>query len=86
MVYFRISEDEFTKFCNLCEAQGARSLSELARSAVYAMIQPNGKPLKEDISQRLIDLEQSIIELNCHLRTLTQSQDRGANRVFGEKL
>jgi len=72
VVYFRLSEDEFAKFCNLCEAHGARSLSDLARIAVYAMLQPSGKDTKEGLSQRLTNLERSILELNDHLRTLTQ--------------
>jgi hypothetical protein len=86
VVYFRISEDEFTKFSNFCKAQGARSLSELARIAVYAMMQPSGKELEGSISQRLTDLEQSILELNYHLRTLTQVQANQSKPLDKEKL
>lgn len=71
IVYFRISEDEFTKFCDLCEEQGVRSLSELARLAVRAMLQPERK---SDLSERLNELERCILELNHHLKSLPQVQ------------
>lgn len=88
VVYFRISEEEFTKFCDLCEEQGARSLSELARIAVYAMLQPAGDGLKDgkDISRRLSDLERSILELNDHLRTLTQVPENESKQIYRGKL
>lgn len=74
VVYFRISEEEFTKLCGLREAQGARSLSEVARSAVYAMMQPHAGTVKENIAERLDELERCLSEMNHHLKTLTESQ------------
>jgi DNA-binding transcriptional regulator GbsR (MarR family) len=38
LVYFRITEDEFHQFANVCEQEGARSISDLARSAVQRLI------------------------------------------------
>lgn len=72
LVYFRISEDEFNKFCGLCEAQGIRSLSELARLAVRSMLE-SGRTT--DLSERLSELERCILELNSHLRALPQVQE-----------
>jgi hypothetical protein len=69
IVYFRISEEEFTKFCGLCEAQGVRSLSELARLAVRSMLQSG---TMSDVSDRLGGLERSILELNHQLKALPQ--------------
>jgi hypothetical protein len=74
VVYFRISEEEFTKLCGLCEAQGARNLSELARSAIHALMQPHVNTVKEDISQRLSELERCLSEMNHHLKTLMENQ------------
>lgn len=76
VVYFRISEQEFAELCDLREARGARSLSELARSAVYAMMQPtpHATPLKEDISERLNELERCLSEMNHHLQILTKGR------------
>ena len=38
LVYFRISEDEFQQIQQLCAVTGARSISEMARSAVQKHI------------------------------------------------
>lgn len=35
IVYFRVSEEEFKRFTDLCKLRGARSLSDLFRSAVH---------------------------------------------------
>ena len=77
VVYFRISEEEFTELCDLREARGARSLSELARTAVYAMMQPDAVQsggIKEELSERLQGVERCLAEMNHHLKTLTKSQ------------
>jgi len=82
VVYFRISEQEFTELCDLREARGARSLSELARTAVYAMMQPHtgmaagplAGAIKEELSERLEGVERCLTEMNHHLKTLTKSQ------------
>jgi hypothetical protein len=83
IVYFRISEEEFTKFCGLCEAQGVRSLSELARLAVRSMLQPNKT---SDVSERLGELERCILELNQQLRSLPQLQGNNSNAIYEGKL
>jgi hypothetical protein len=80
LVYFRISEDEFNKFCSLCEAQGVRSLSELARQAVRSMLQSDRTA---DLSQRLNELEQCILELNNHLRALPLTREDKSNGIAG---
>lgn len=84
IVYFRISEEEFSKFCGLCEAQGVRSLSELARLAVRSMLlQPNKT---SDVSERLSELERCILELNHQLRALPQLQGNNSNAIYEGKL
>jgi hypothetical protein len=79
LVYFRISEDEFDEFCGLCEAQGVRSLSELARLAVRSLLHSDKKA---DISERLSELERCILELNHHLRALPQAQENKTNGIY----
>jgi hypothetical protein len=70
-VYFRISEDEFGKLNQLCEMQGARSLSELARTAMRDMIgQAGGEPAQNIVVTKLETLERMLIELNEALRSL----------------
>ncbi len=80
LVYFRISEDEFNRFCSLCEAQGVRSVSELARLAVRTLLQSERTA---DLSERLGELERSILELNSHLRALPQVLENKSNAVSG---
>ena len=43
IVYFRLSEDEFQCFENACKQAGARSLSDLARSAIKRLISDMGE-------------------------------------------
>lgn len=38
LVFFRIPEDDYERFRGLCEQEGARSVSELARTAVDRLI------------------------------------------------
>jgi hypothetical protein len=83
IVYFRISQEEFTEFCGLCEAQGVRSLSELARLAVRSMLQPNKA---SDVSERLGELERCILELNRQIKSLPQLQEGQSNIVYEGKL
>jgi len=64
VVYFRVSEDEFQQFKDLCARLGARNMSDLVRSAIKALIShtPDGFPI--DIAERLLKLENSVERLN----------------------
>jgi hypothetical protein len=82
LVYFRISEDEFRQFVSVCEQEGARSVSDLARSAVQRLIadgsrQRNGEELAEKM-HRLEELIQAVTE---QLRLLTDTRMREAGVV-----
>jgi hypothetical protein len=82
LVYFRISEDEFRQFAGVCEQEGARSVSDLARTAIQRLIangdrQRNGEELAEKI-QRLEQLMTSVTE---QLRLLTATRMHEAGRV-----
>ena len=64
VVYFRLSEDEFNQFKDLCARQGARNMSDLARSAIKALTSHTPDGLAADIAQRLQQLENSVERLN----------------------
>jgi hypothetical protein len=83
IVYFRISEEEFTEFGGLCEAQGVRSLSELAGLAVRSILQPNKA---SDVSERLGELERCILELNHQIKALPQLQGSQSNTMYEGEL
>ncbi|PWU04521.1 MAG: hypothetical protein C5B51_16580 [Terriglobia bacterium] len=72
LVYFRVSEDEFQQFHQVCEAARARSVSDLARYAVQRMINDrNGSPNPEDMMEKLKAVEAGICDLSMKLQELT---------------
>lgn len=70
IVYFRVSEDEFRQVNRVCQATGARSISDLARSAMRNMIQgPHDQPSR--LFDRLSMLETLVADLNDQIHQLT---------------
>ena len=60
LVYFRISEDEFRQFVSVCEQEGARSVSDLARSAVQRLIADGNRQREDDeMTEKMHKLETS---------------------------
>jgi hypothetical protein len=75
LVYFRISEDEFRQFVSVCEQEGARSVSDLARTAIQRLIangdrQRNG----EELAEKMHRLEQLITSVTEQLRLLAAAR------------
>jgi hypothetical protein len=75
LVYFRISEDEFRQFVSVCEQEGARSVSDLARTAIQRLISDgdrhrNGEALEEKMHR----LEHLIMSMTEQLRLLTETR------------
>jgi len=48
MISFRLSEDEYASLRSLCENEGARSVSDLARDAVQIGLTENGGDPTQD--------------------------------------
>lgn len=82
LVYFRISEDEFCQFVTACEQGGARSVSDLARSAVQRLI-AEGDRQKEDtkLEEKIQMLSDLIAAVTEQLQLLTAVRER---RDLGE--
>ena len=77
LVYFRISEDEFHQFLGVCEQEGARSVSDLARSAVQRLITGGNRDREErELAPKVQMLEQLIGELTAQVRLLTTMLQR----------
>lgn len=76
MVSFRLSEEEYDGLRSLCLSEGARSVSELARSTVCRLLgSTNGSPV--------LTLEKRVEELDQEIKRLSQLVDRtprGAGR------
>jgi len=71
LVYFRITEDEFHQFASVCEQEGARSISDLARSAVQRLIADcNREREAETLLPKMKSLEKLIAEVTSQLHLL----------------
>ena len=71
LVYFRISEDEFHQFASLCEREGARSVSDLARCAVQRLIaESDQRQENQRLAPKMELLEKLIGEVNAQLEFL----------------
>ena len=77
MVNFRLSEAEYEDLRNLCIAQGARSLSDLARAAVCRLIE-NRNGSGETIEATVRKLNGRLEELDRELKRLVVIVERGA--------
>src|SRR5579872_5821706 len=73
LVYFRVSEDEFQQFNQMCESVGARSISDLARSAIQRMIQQDGahQTAADPVAAKLTVLETIVCDLDRKVQQLT---------------
>jgi hypothetical protein len=77
LVYFRISEDEFRQFASVCEQEGARSVSDLARSAVQRLIAEGHRQKEDDaLAQRMHRLDELIAAVTEQLSLLTRAQEQ----------
>lgn len=87
LVYFRISEDEFHQFVSVCEQEGARSVSDLARSAVQRLIAEGHRHREErEITPKVEMLEKLVGELTQQvqfLATLLQQNTPAAGAAKG---
>lgn len=71
LVYFRVSEDEFRQFVKVCEQGGARSVSDLARSAVQRLIADGQRKREEsELEEKMRVLERLIAAVTEQLSLL----------------
>ena len=73
MITFRLSEDEYTSLRSLCENEGARSISDLARDAVHRLL---GNSSKAELETALRVLEARVDTLDVEVQRLTRSVDQ----------
>ena len=76
MVSFRLSEEEYDTLQNLCLSEGARSVSELARSTVCrALGVSNGSPVVT-LEKRVQELDREIKRLSLLVETTPRGNRR----------
>ncbi len=72
-ICFRVSEQDYQALKGLCDANGGRSVSEVARSAVHDFLvngaDPGGNPTLEGLSGRLNVLESVVERLAQSMRS-----------------
>jgi hypothetical protein len=84
LVYFRITEDEFHQFASVCEQEGARSISDLARSAVQRLItECNRTHEAQGLAPKMESLEKMIAEVTAQLQMLSALRAQGVVRGDG---
>jgi DNA-binding transcriptional regulator GbsR (MarR family) len=84
LVYFRISEDEFHQFVSVCEKEGARSVSDLARSAVQRLIAEGDRDREhQSLAPKVETLEKLISELAAQLQFLSTLLQRQNGSLSG---
>lgn len=72
LVYFRVSEDEFRQFVSVCEQAGARSVSDLARSAVQRLIAEGNRQREDEaLTNKMHRLERLIAQVTEQLQLLS---------------
>ncbi len=70
VVYFRVSEDEFHDFSEMCQSANARSISELARSAMQRMMKERTEV--ELFADRLKNLDELMFRVNQKLVEMSE--------------
>jgi hypothetical protein len=73
VLFFRVSEEEYRQFCGLCESRGARCLSDLARTAVFRMMEEgNGGESGIPVSDAIRGMDSEIRALRVEVTDLAQ--------------
>lgn len=79
IVYFRVSEEEFQDLRSYCETYGARSVSDLARSAVLGVVQGQQPASETELLARLREIDHNIHRLNRKFDAFSEA--RAGHRV-----
>ena len=67
MISFRLSEDEYASLRSMCENEGARSVSDLARDAVHRLVR---KDAQVDVEAALRTLQGRMDTLDLQVQRL----------------
>lgn len=82
LIYFRVSEEEFQKLNSVCQDEGARSMSDLARSAMSRLLEGGSERVPAD-HLRLLD--KVLLDLNEKIDRLTHLIEGRPNGSSGER-
>jgi hypothetical protein len=74
MISFRLTADEYDRFHELCSACGTRSVSELARTAINALLKQPAHAPSDAIESRVAELEGRVNILRSELMKIRRQE------------
>jgi hypothetical protein len=79
MISFRLSPKEYESLQDICAAQGARSLSDLARAAMRNLSAPNNQTetLRQEVGRLRNEIRSLSREIDRLSRALEARRERG---------
>ncbi|SPF33208.1 conserved hypothetical protein [Candidatus Sulfopaludibacter sp. SbA4] len=77
IVTFRLAEEEFERIKNLCVAEGARSMSDYARTSLCNSISARAASSDTGLDARVGTLDRKVQELDRAVKELTQLIEEG---------
>lgn len=78
VVYFRVSDEEYQRYETLCRTAGARSISDLIRSAMDQLVDNRKLTDSPPFARKLDELERALGELNGRLKALSRKPSKSA--------
>ena len=75
LVNFRLTDEEFVYLREACAAQGARSISDFARSAVLRQADRSAPASDSPSTQSLAELQSMMAQLEARVGQLVQQVD-----------
>jgi len=81
MVSIRLLDDEYRQLKALCESKGARSVSDLAREAMFGMLKPAVEVVPQNLEDRMRRLDQRVTRLGEQMEEIENRLDRGQRAV-----
>ncbi len=76
-IAFRVSRDEYERLCEFCVSTGARSISDLARSAVCQLTGISGDRVPDPIAGRMQLIDFRIQQMDRKIDELASLMKRG---------
>jgi hypothetical protein len=70
MVSFRISNEEYNRFREICFTNGMRSISEMARTAMNMLLERPALGANSSLEARLTEIEARLHLLSREIKTL----------------
>ena len=77
MVSIRLLDDEYQRLKELCEVKGARSVSDLARDAMFRMLAPPVESIHQDLEDRVRSLDRKVARLGEQMEQIESRLERG---------